>query len=229
MLKWLFALLLPLISVNLWATERAKDLLLLEAHAYRLTADISILSLQEGGQRYQRRLDDTITSGNSVAERLRSQLPSVARQWHFSTEFVQQERAVAAANSDVNFTNDLAAVQRKLYQKIQQAKEKLSLEELNQSTAAALIAMIALEQMVAEYMSYNINVFGGHAVTDSRMADNAVVFRDSVAQITGHDANRKAIQAKWHFIEKTLLNYNQQSATFIVMKTTDKIRALLPV
>ena len=130
---------------------------------------------------------------------------------------------------DVNFTNDLAAVQRKLYQKIQQAKEKLSLEELNQSTAAALIAMIALEQMVAEYMSYNINVFGGHAVTDSRMADNAVVFRDSVAQITGHDANRKAIQAKWHFIEKTLLNYNQQSATFIVMKTTDKIRALLPV
>ena len=122
MLKWLFALLLPLISVNLWATERAKDLLLLEAHAYRLTADISILSLQEGGQRYQRRLDDTITSGNSVAERLRSQLPSVARQWHFSTEFVQQERAVAAANSDVNFTNDLAAVQRKLYQKIQQAK-----------------------------------------------------------------------------------------------------------
>lgn len=230
MLKWLFALFLPLFSLNLWAAaENTKDLLTLEAHAYRLTADISILALQEGGQRYQRRLDNTISSGNAVAERLRSHLPTVARQWQVSTEFVQQERAVAAANSDVNFTNDLEAVQNKLYQKIQQAKEKLSLEELNQSEAAALVAMIALEQMVAEYMYYNINVFGGHAVTSSRMADNAATFRDSVAQITGHDTNRKAIEAKWRFIEKTLLAYNQQSAAFIVMKTTDKIRSLLPV
>lgn len=230
MLKWLFVSFCSVLSLNLWAaTDKTKDLLTLEAHAYRLTADVSILALQEGGARYQKRLDNTIAAGDEVAERLRSHFPTVVHQWQVSTGFVQQGRAVAAANSDINFSNDLEAIQNKLYQKIQQAKEHLSIEELNQSEAAALVALITLEQMVAEYMYYNSNVFGGHAVTNSRMADNAARFRDSVAQISGHDSNRKAIEAKWRFIEKTLLNYNQQSAAFIVMKTTDKIRSLLPV
>lgn len=230
MLKWLFVLFLPVLSLNALAgAENTRDLLTLEAYAYRLTADVSILALQEGGPRYQKRLDNTMSSGSEVAERLRSHLPTVARQWQVSIDFVEKERAVAAANSDVNFAIDLENVQNRLHGKIRQAKEKLNPEELGQSELSALAAMVALEHMVAEYMFYNINVFGGHAVTELTIADNAALFRESVARIEGHDSVRKSIQAKWQFIEKTLLKYNEQSAAFIVMKTTDKIRSLLPV
>lgn len=228
MLRWLFALLLPLASLSgMASTETARNLLSLEANAYRLTADISILALQEGGRKYQKRLDQTIATGNALAADLSSRWPGITRQWQVSAAFMQEKRAVAAANSDVSFTNDLEAVQGKLYEKIHQAKLELLAENLRESDVASLVALIALEQMVAEYMYYNINVFGGHAITNSRMKDNATLFRKSVAQIENQDSERSAIQAKWRFIEKTLLNYNQQSATFIVMKTTDKIRGLL--
>lgn len=228
MLKWLFALLLPLMSLPALANaENTKDLLNLEAHAYRLTADISILALQEGGRRYEQRLDQTIHSGNQLADKLRSRWPGVARQWQISAEFMQEKRGVAAANSDVSLTNDLEAVQNKLYEKIQQAKAELTTENLAASDTAALVALIALEHMVAEYMYYNINVFGGHAITNSNMQDNAVRFKQSVTSIESKADVSKRILAKWRFIEKPLLDYNQQSATFIVMKTTDNIRKLL--
>jgi len=228
-LRLFVILLFSFVSQLGYAEGAGRDLLLIEAHAYRLTSDISILALQEGGRRYQQRLDGTISSGSEVAARLKDDLPRVSKQWQISVNFIQDNREVAASNSDVSFTNDLERVQGSLYERILQAKAEMSLEALNQSDRASLIALIALEQMVAEYMYYNINVFGGHAITDSKMSDNAALFRDSVAQITEHDSRRKAIEAKWKFIEKTLLNYNEQSATFIVMKTTDKIRSLLPV
>lgn len=228
MLKWLLALVLVGVNLSVNAnTQDTRNLLTLEAQAYRLTADISILALQEGGPRYQRRLDNTIASGNDVAVQLQQRWPGVTRQWQVSAEFVEDRRVVAAANSDVSFTNELEAVQNKLYAKIQQARNELSSEEFDPNEAAALVALIAMEQMVAEYMYYNINVFGGHAITNSRMADNASLFRNSVARIGDEDNRRKTIEAKWRFIEKTLLDYNQQSAAFIVMKTTDKIRSLL--
>jgi len=229
MLKWIitFAVFLctNVASVQAASTE-VKDLLFLEAHAYRLTADASILSLQEGGARYHRRLDNTIRSGNDVAGRVEPRWPGVASQWQKSTTFVNNQRQVAASNSDVNFVNDLKEIQAQLYSKINAAKDSLSFEETSEDNLAALTAMVALEQMVEEYMLFNVNVFGGLAETETSMKKNARIFRNAVAKMTDTSA-RTQIMSKWSFIEKTLLNYNQQSATFIVMKTTDKIRELL--
>lgn len=210
-------------------TTEVKDLLLMEAHAYRLTSDVSILALQEGAKRYHQRLDNTINSGDQLAVRLQPRWPAVSGQWQKSTEFVNAQREIAATNSDVNFTNDLDAVQKQLYTKIDAAKAELAIEEISGADYAANSALIALEKMVAGYMFFNINVFGGLAVTDLQMKQNAELFRDAIARMEGQDALKKQIQGKWTFIEKTLLNYNQQSATFIVMKTTDNIRELLSV
>lgn len=211
------------------ANEEVSNLLLMEAHAYQLTADISILALQEGGDRFQRRLDQTIDEGGLVASSLKSRWPAVDERWHHSTRFANEHRLVAAQNSDVNFANGLEAVQGLLYSAIDSAKAELAVEDITSESYAVYEALIALEKMVAEYMFFNVNVFGGFGVMSSEMEANALLFRDALERISDNGQVKKQVLRKWNFIEKTLLNYNNQSATFIVMKTTDKIREMLPV
>ncbi|WP_419812063.1 hypothetical protein [Bacterioplanoides sp.] len=228
MSKWLTALLISLCCFsNVQASEDVKNLLQLEAHAYQLTSDISILALQQGGDRYHQRLNQTIASGDATADKLSQRWPQVSSQWQQSVRFTNDQRQSAADNSDVNLTNGLEAVQQLLYQAIHTAKSELSVEEISSENYATYEALVLLEKMVAEYMFFNLNVFGGMAAVNTQMAENAASFRDAVSRMTAAEGIKQQVLRKWNFIEKTLLNYNNQSATFIVMKTTDKIREML--
>lgn len=228
MSKWLTALLISLCCFsNVQASEDVKNLLQLEAHAYQLTSDISILALQQGGDRYHQRLNQTIASGDATADKLSQRWPQVSSQWQQSVRFTNDQRQSAADNSDVNLTNGLEAVQQLLYQAIHTAKSELSVEEISSESYATYEALVLLEKMVAEYMFFNLNVFGGMAAVNTQMAENAASFRDAVSRMTAAEGIKQQVLRKWNFIEKTLLNYNNQSATFIVMKTTDKIREML--
>lgn len=230
MSKWLTALLISLCCFsNVQASEDVKNLLQLEAHAYQLTSDISILALQQGGDRYHQRLNQTIASGDAAADKLSQRWPQVSSQWQQSVRFTNDQRQSAADNSDVNLTNGLEAVQQLLYQAIDTAKSELSVEEISSESYATYEALVLLEKMVAEYMFFNLNVFGGMAAVNTQMAENAASFRDAVSRMTAAEGIKQQVLRKWNFIEKTLLNYNNQSATFIVMKTTDKIREMLQI
>ncbi|GGY33685.1 hypothetical protein GCM10011297_03360 [Bacterioplanes sanyensis] len=197
------------------------ELMRLHAMAYKVTADASLISLRQGDAMSRQRLAQTLQATQTQVDALASQWPQLGEQWQLSREFIEANIELAAANGDVRYPVNLDERQQALYQAIEQARE----QNQGANERAVLRALIALEQTVAGYLYFNINVFGGLSATDNIIETATQSFRQALPGLP--EPLRQRVERKWSFIEGAVLDYNQNSAVFIVRRTTDSIRDML--
>lgn len=221
MLRLIFGMLL---CMPLCGQANEQQLLTLEALAYKTTADASLVSLRQGDGLSRQRLQQTLIDTDKQVNELAGQWPQLADQWRSSRRFIEKNLEVAASNGDVRYPVNLDEQQQALYKAIRLAKDGNE-AAADADVRAMLQTLSALEQMVAGYMYFNINVFGGLSVTDNTIEAAAQRFRQLLPSLPA-DINRK-LQGKWQFVEKAILDYNNNSAVFIVRRTTDSMRDIL--
>ena len=215
---FLLLLLTGLISPCLAAS---RDLTLFEANAYHLSTAVAVLALQQAAPKAQKQLDTVIARGNQLLQS--KQWPLIAQQWQESLAFIAEKRDIAAAGSEAGFPNELLVVQGKLYAAIEQRSASAS--DRNDASTRDM-ALLTLEMITAEYMLFNINIFGGHAVIEASIEHNVALFRDELAALKAQDSDLgKDLMRRWTFVEGTILDYNNRSAPFIVLRTADGLRA----
>lgn len=217
------SLLLTMISPVARADDsnRTESLLLMQALSYRLLGEISFYSLQQGGARYEQRLDTVIEEGNQHLATLATD-QDIHAAWQRVVDFINAHRSVAAAMSDVNFITDLEQHHQPLIERVNTQIAQLAPETVERYTRAR--AQLALEHIVAEYMIFNINVFGGHAVTEMEIQNNNHLLKSLINELSIEPQARDDMLRKWAFVERIVLNYNNTSAHFIVMRTADSVR-----
>lgn len=201
--------------------QQIKQLLSLHALAYRLLGEVSFYSLQQGGGQTEQRLDRVIQLGNELIQGM-AQPNSLAKPWQEVVFFIEEHKSVAAAMSDINFITDLERHHRPLLNAIATAQTQY--DDATVANYKTQRAQLALEHMIAEYMYFNINVFGGHAVTGTEIQNNNRLLKSLFKELPITEDQKNDLQRKWSFIERTVLNYNKTSAHFIVMRTADSVR-----
>ncbi|ASP40185.1 hypothetical protein CHH28_16545 [Bacterioplanes sanyensis] len=210
------------VSGTSWASQ--SDLLLFEALAHRSTADASLIFLRQGDGLSRQRLQATLLAADDQAALLRRDWPELVQAWQASRTFIEQNLEIAANNADVRFPVNLDGHQQALYADIVQAQQQAD-SSGNQQQLAMLQALTALEQVVAGYLYFNINIFGGLSVTDNTIETAAEKFTQALPALPAN--LRQRLQRKWQFVEKAILDYNQSSAVFIVRRTTDSMREMI--
>lgn len=209
---------------SLISAEKVKQRLLLQALAYRSSAEFSLYSLQHGDSKSAQRLDAVLAQGQDLANRLKATWPELAPAWQEVTQFVNTDRTVAAKGEDVNFPIRLTQNYEKLYSILNGSIPDASV--LDNETRRILNMLDNLENIVSSYLFFNISFFGGLAVTDTGIEQRNKLFKALNSEL--EDAQlRTQIERKWTFLEATLLAYNERSAVFIVTRTCDSIRELL--
>jgi hypothetical protein len=211
-----------LLCCPLWAVASQQQLLQLQALAYKTTADASLISLRQGDSVSRQRLQQTLAAAQQRVDAVAEQWPQVVQQWQLSREFIESNIELAAANGDVRYPVNLDARQQALYQAINDAAAETQTAD---AELATLRALVALEQTVAGYLYFNINVFGGLSATDNIIETATQSFRQALPDLP--EPLRQRVERKWSFIEGAVLDYNQNSAVFIVRRTTDSIRDML--
>lgn len=212
-------LIIPVAQAN--DDTQMESILVLNAIAYRLLGEVSFYSLQQGAGRTEQRLQQVITDGNDLLAQM-EQVDSVLLAWQQAVAFIEQHKDVAATMSDVNFITDLQQHHQPLLVAIAEMKGRY--EEDAVYPYPRQRAQLALEHIVAEYMYFNINVFGGHAITEMEIQNNNRLLKSLFTELPISDQEKNDLQRKWSFIERTVLNYNKTSAHFIVMRTADSVR-----
>lgn len=210
-------------EVNLSA-DTVRQRLLLQTLAYRSSAEFSLYSLQHGDQKSAQRLDRVLAEGLALANTLKSTWPELAPAWHRMTQFVDSNREIAARADDVNFSIRLDENYKNLYAIFNSSIPDASV--LDNETRRILNMLDSLEHMVAAYLFFNINIFGGLSVTDTGIEQQNALFKAQTAQLEDTEL-RTQVERKWAFLESTLLAYNERSAVVIVTRTCDSIRNLL--
>lgn len=212
-------LIIPVAQAN--DDAQIESLLELNAIAYRLLGEVSFYSLQQGAGRTEQRLQQVITDGNDLLAQMDNN-NSVLLAWQQAVAFIEQHKDVAVTMSDVNFITDLHQHHQPLLAAIEEMKQRYDEHAVLQYPRQR--AQLALEHIVAEYMYFNINVFGGHAVTEIEIQNNNRLLKSLFTELLISDQEKNDLQRKWSFIERTVLNYNKTSAHFIVMRTADSVR-----
>lgn len=210
-------------QVNLSA-DTVRQRLFLQTLAYRSSAEFSLYSLQHGDRKSAQRLDAVLAEGQALANALKATWPELAPAWQDMTQFVDSNRAIAAKAEDVSFSIRLNENYSKLYAVLDGSIPDTSV--LDNETRRILNMLDSLEHMVSAYLFFNINIFGGLAVTDTGIEQQNKLFKALTAELNDAEL-RTQVERKWGFLESTLLAYNERSAVFIVTRTCDSIRELL--
>ncbi len=210
-------------QVNLSA-EAVRQRLLLQALAYRSSAEFSLYSLQHGDRKSAQRLDTVLAEGQASANALKPIWPELAPAWQEMRQFVDGNREIAAKAEDVNFSIRLDENYNKLYAVLDGTIPDTSV--LDNETRRILNMLDSLEHMVSAYLFFNINIFGGLSVMDTGIEQQNKLFKALTAELDDTEL-RTQVERKWGFLENTLLAYNERSAVFIVTRTCDSIRELL--
>ncbi len=210
-------------QVNLSA-DTVRQRLLLQTLAYRSSAEFSLYSLQHGDRKSAQRLDTVLAEGQTLANALKPNWPELAPAWQEMTQFVNDNRALAAKAEDVNFSIRLEENYNKLYAVLDGSIPDTTV--LDNETRRILNMLDSLEHIVSAYLFFNINIFGGLSVTDTGIEQQNKLFKALTAELDDAEL-RTQVERKWGFLESTLLAYNERSAVFIVTRTCDSIRELL--
>lgn len=196
---------------------------LAEALAYRTMSEFSVFSIDEGSTRATRRLNDVLEQGDQHIAALSGRWPAIAAEWETTREFIQQHRE-AAIMHDVTMPPRLEAQMQRLYKAFDTDRPDDSVLSAEQLVLHRTLN--SLEQMLAAYLYFNINVFGGHAVTETGIEAQSRIFESLLPKITDPELQQE-LSKKWLFVKTTLLAYNERSAVFIVDRTGQSMRVLL--
>ncbi|NQD94610.1 hypothetical protein HP532_18350 [Pseudomonas sp. CrR25] len=247
-LSALLAATLPLYSAATQAADTASNLLKL--HQLRLAAqkslgDFYMYNGMEGDQRYARMISQSLSEANEHLQALtdmpgegsralRSQLD---QQWKgYQIDLNNLTNALKNQGyTDLQPVADLASrnhqlmtLSQELYSKIQQESGQ-SVTALTQKSREQSLLMQAI---AVDYASRSASVgatfIGGGK---SRPIEELVSeFADTLASLEQASQNTAQIKqtlsgvsTKWRYIEKSLMNYNENSVPFLVNKYSDSI------
>ncbi|MGG5872917.1 hypothetical protein [Pseudomonas peli] len=247
-LSTLLAITLPLFSAATQAADAATSLLKL--HQLRLAAqkslgDFYMFNGMEGDQRYARMINDSVSEVNNHltaltdmpgegAKALRSQLD---QQWKgYEIDLNNLINALKSQGfTDLQPVADLAArnqqlmtLSQELYTKIQQ-EGSYSVPALTQRSREQSILM---QGIAVDYASRSASVgatfMGGG---DARPIEELVSeFASKMAALEKDPKNTpqlkrswEGVATKWRYIEKSLINYNENSVPFLVNKYSNTI------
>jgi hypothetical protein len=244
----LLAITLPLISTATQAADAATNLLKL--HQLRLAAqktlgDFYMFNGMEGDQRYARMINESLGEVNTHlnaltempgegAKALRSQLD---QQWkdyqgdlnNLVTALKSQGYTELQPVADLAARNQqLMALSQELYSKIQQ-EGSYSVPPLTQRSREQSLLMQAI---AVDYASRSASVgatFMGGA--DARPIEELVSeFTSKMATLEKDPKTPpqlkeswEGVATKWRYIEKSLINYNENSVPFLVNKYSNTI------
>ncbi len=247
-LSTLLAITLPLFSAATQAADAATSLLKL--HQLRLAAqkslgDFYMFNGMEGDQRYARMINDSLSEVNNHmtaladmpgegSKALRSQLD---QQWKgYQIDLNNLINALKSQGyTDLQPVADLAgrnqqlmALSQELYTKIQQ-EGSYSVPTLTQRSREQSILM---QGIAVDYASRSASVgatfMGGG---DARPIEELVSeFASKMAALEKDPKNTpqlkqswESVATKWRYIEKSLINYNENSVPFLVNKYSNTI------
>jgi len=222
----LFLIGILLASHACYGTEKeAKTLLLFEANIYRTLGDMSDYIFKEKDQKTLQSLKQTIATGDKQLQVFAQRWPEIENKWRDVIHLMHSDLIDDKNSDNVKFPRRYEVAQQALTDEVKKAREQIALSEISASERPVLMALIHLEQIVGGYTFYNINVFGGFSVPDTGIEDYVALFKQEIDNL--NKVNQKLagkLQRKWRFIEKTVLNYNQNSAVFIVRRTAESLR-----
>lgn len=247
-LSTLLAATLPLFSATLHAADAATSLLKL--HQLRLATqkslgDFYMFNGMEGDQRYARMINDSLSEVNSHlttltdmpgegAKALRAQLD---QQWKgYEMDLNNLVNALKSQGyTDLQPVADLAArnqhlmtLSQELYSKIQQ-EGNYSVPALTQRSREQSLLM---QGIAVDYASRSASVgatFMGGGDTRS-IEDMVSEFSNNMKTLKKDPKNTpqlaqswQGVATKWRYIEKSLINYNENSVPFLVNKYSNTI------
>lgn len=247
-LSTLLAATLPLFSATLQAADAATSLLKL--HQLRLATqkslgDFYMFNGMEGDQRYARMINDSLSEVNSHlttltdmpgegAKALRAQLD---QQWKgYEMDLNNLVNALKSQGyTDLQPVADLAArnqhlmtLSQELYSKIQQ-EGNYSVPALTQRSREQSLLM---QGIAVDYASRSASVgatFMGGGDTRS-IEDMVSEFSNNMKTLKKDPKNTpqlaqswQGVATKWRYIEKSLINYNENSVPFLVNKYSNTI------
>ncbi|MGQ7958842.1 hypothetical protein ACUTAF_14245 [Pseudomonas sp. SP16.1] len=248
----LVALLLGIAASPLLAAAPADDLLRL--HQLRLATqrslgDFYMYNGMEGDQRYARTIGESLQQAQSRLDEL-DQMPGegsktlyagLQREWQSYRDGLQMllEAMRKQGYTDLQPVADLAdhnqrlmAISAELYRKMQE-ESGYSVPPMTQRSREQSLLM---QGIALDYASRSASVggsfFGGggeRAIDELAGEFNSGLdklnrARQNTPEIT---SDLRAITTKWRYIEKSLLNYNENTVPFLVNKYADSIIASL--
>lgn len=247
-LSTLLALTLPLFSLHAHAAAPADSLLKL--HQLRLAAqkslgDFYMYNGMEGDQRYARMISESLLEANERlngltdmpgegSKALRSQLE---QQWKgYQIDLNNLTSALKSQGfTDLQPVADLAsrnqqlmALSQELYSKIQQESGQNVPGLTQQSRAQSLLMQAIAVDYASRSASVGATFMGGG---ESRPIEELVSeFASNLATLEKAPQNTpeiaqtlSGVSTKWRYIEKSLMNYNENSVPFLVNKYSDSI------
>jgi hypothetical protein len=247
-LSTLFAFFLILFSPSPLAADPADDLLRL--HQLRLAAqkslgDFYMYNGMEGDQRYARMIGDSLQQAQACLEGF-GEMPGEASQalkaqlqgeWTSYRDNIQAlvEAMRTQGYTDLQPVADLAATNQRLldlghelYQKMQQESGHLVPTLTQQSREQSLLMQSIALDYASRSASVGTSFFGGgeERALEELVGEFATRLDglSRAQQNTPQISNAlSSIGTKWRYIEKSLMNYNENSVPFLISKYSDSI------
>lgn len=247
-LSTLLVLALPLSSPPSQAAEPAAALL--QLHQLRLAAqkslsDFFMYNSMEGDQRYARRIDESLERADRYLSAL-SEMPGegskalraqLEQHWKgYRSDLGNLTNALKSQGyTDLQPVADLAArnqqlmvLSQELYARIQQESGHSANQLTQQSREQSLLMQAIAVDYASRSASVGATFMGGG---QSRPIEELVgEFSSKLASLENAPQNSPQIRqtlggvsTKWRYIEKSLLNYNENSVPFLVNKYSDSI------
>lgn len=249
LLSTLLASTLSLFSITSHAADSAPTLLKL--HQLRLAAqktlsDFYMFNGMEGDQRYARMISESVTETNTLlgaltempgegSKALRSKLEVLWLGYHtdlnnLTTAIKDQGYTDLQPVADLASRNQqLMSLCLELYNKIQQ-ESRYSVPALTQLSREQSLLM---QSIAVDYASRSASVgatFMGGAGDARPMEELVADFATKMDQLEKTPQNTpqlktswEGVNTKWRYIEKSLINYNENSVPFLVNKYSSTI------
>ena len=230
------------------AADAASDLLSL--HQMRLAAqrslgDFFMFNAMEGDQKYARLVEASSQSASEALGKLGTMPGNESTQLKAQLQeqwkgYAAQLKTLTGALDKSGYTDlqpvaDLATQNRKLLETADQLYTKIQDESgskvppLTQQTREQSLLM---QDIAVDYASRNASVgasfFGGgeeRPLDDlaNRFAINLVKLQQAPQTTPEIGKTLRSVAIKWHYIEKSLQNYNKNSVPFLINKYSDRI------
>jgi len=247
-LSTLLAVTLPLASTLVHAADSASNLLSL--HQLRLAAqkslgDFYMYNGMEGDQRYARMISEALVQADQhlaaitdlpgeASTALRSQLD---QQWKgYQIDLNNLTAALKSQGyTDLQPVADLAArnqqllaLSQELYSRIQQEGSYNVPPMTQQSREQSLLMQTIAVDYASRSASVGATFMGGGEVRPieelvSEFASNLASLEKAPQNTPQITQTLDRVSTKWRYIEKSLLNYNENSVPFLINKYADSI------
>jgi len=194
--------------------------------------------------RYSRQIEESKTKTERLVEELvafqdipefNAQTASVSKQWKkVSNLLTTNIRDVKTQGySDNRLVSDLlneGLVLNELINNTYTNLQTLTDKKVNQWTDKSRAQSLLMRYIALQYSARSAAFTGGFAMYDKPLDELVVEFKTAFSSIADLNINTPEIQkelnsvdTKWRFIEKSLINYNDDSVPYVVSVYADKI------